>query len=149
MFSQNVNKICIKMYNIRASAQLCARAHQYSKSIESQLSLEKKIINFKWFLMILDYFENSWKYHEFLKTSNVIFMHILLTFWLNMSFLETSSKHFECTIRQASTDSGLIRQQSGLTTVSRKWSRLTAVKGDRCQPWPRSGFQYWKLDSCQ
>ena len=31
--------------------------------------------------MILDYFENSWKYHEFLKTSNVIFMHILLAFW--------------------------------------------------------------------
>ena len=29
----------------------------------------------------LDYFENSWNYHEFLKTSNVIFMHILLAFW--------------------------------------------------------------------
>ena len=31
--------------------------------------------------MILDYFENSWNYHEFLETNNVIFMHILLAFW--------------------------------------------------------------------
>ena len=76
-------------------ARACARAGAHMKKFEKyELSAftGKKIINFKWFLMILDYFENSWNDHEFLETSNVIFMHILLTFWVNMSFLETSSK---------------------------------------------------------
>ena len=44
------------------------------------LSLEN-FLYFEWFLMILDYFENSWNYHEFLETSNIILMHILLAFW--------------------------------------------------------------------
>ena len=68
-----------------------------SKSMNLQLSLEKKIINFKWFLMIFDYFENSWNDHEFLKNSFIIFMHILLAFWADMSFLENASKKFKFT----------------------------------------------------
>ena len=47
--------------------------------------------------MILDYFENSWNDHEFLENSFVIFMHILLAFWVDMSFLENASKKFEFT----------------------------------------------------
>ena len=92
---------------------------------------------------------------------------------MNMQILKTflcgRTKPFS-RIRQASTDSSLIRQQSGLTAVSRKWSRLTAVtldscqpdsgqtsctgiltavKGDRGQPWPRSTLTtfYWQLST--
>ena len=47
--------------------------------------------------MILDYFENSWNDHEFLKNSFIIFMHILLAFWADMSFLKNASKKFKFT----------------------------------------------------
>ena len=80
----------------RARARAGAHMMKFEK-YEPSAFTGKKIINFKWFLMILDYFENSWNDHEFLKNSFVIFMHILLAFWVDMSFLENASKKFEFT----------------------------------------------------
>ena len=80
----------------RARARACVHMMKFEK-YEPSAFTGKKIINFKWFLMILDYFENSWNDHEFLKNSFIIFMHILLAFWADMSFLKNASKKFKFT----------------------------------------------------